>query len=168
MKGHFKKMSEEEENQQVEEEEEIKPKKPAKKGKKQQPAPAQQPKIIQMTEDQMEAMLNKMRREYDTANAHVQKEGDVCSVSSIKSTSSTATNPGDKKDPEYLSKSQRMYVLQSFTIPQLRAMHTKKGRSPIGSNKKELVYSAVNLVKTKTSLIDFILSSNPEDDDSDE
>lgn len=159
-------MSEEEDFKQVEED--IKPKQ--KKTKKQAPPPLQQPQQPQivMTAEAFEAFLNKQRREWDAANAHVQNEDDVCSVSSIKSTNSTCSTKSQKDDPDYVTKAQRMYVLQSFTIPQLRAMTTKKGRSPMGSNKKELVYSAVNLVKTKTGLIDFILSSNPDDEDSDE
>lgn len=158
-------MSEEEDFKQVEED--IKPK--PKKTKK--PAPPlqqpQQPQIV-MTAEALEAFLNKQRREWDAANAHVQNEDDVCSVSSIKSTDSTKSTQSMKDSPDYLTKTQRMYILQAFTISQLRAMTTKKGRTPMGSSKKELVYSAVNLVKTKSALIDFILSSNPEDEDSDE
>ena len=152
-------MSEEEEIQQPQTKKTKKPAPPL-----QQP---QQPQIV-MTAEALEAFLNKQRREWDTANAYVQKEDDALSVSSVKSTDSTRSTKSIREDTDYLTKAQRMYVLQSFTITQLRAMRTKKGRSPQGSNKKELVYSAVNLVKTKTELIDFILTSNPEDEDSDE
>lgn len=145
---------------------------PKKQTKKQKPAPAlQQPeqqKVFQMTASDLNEFVKQQRLEWDAANGHVQKEDDVLSVSSIKSTDSTRSTQEQKKDAEYVTKTQRMYILQSFTITQLRAMHTKKGRSPTGSSKKELVYSAVNLVKTKTGLIDFIISSNPDDEDSDE
>lgn len=155
-----------------EEEEEEKPAPPpppktkkVKKGKK-TTQPGQSNNTF--TQDQVEFMLNKMRREWDAANAHMKTEDDCCSVSSIKSTDSTRSTKSIKDSPGYLSRGQRMYILEAFSITQLRNMQTEKGRHANGTVKKELVYSAVNLVKTRDQLIDFILSSDPNfNDDSD-
>lgn len=155
-------------NKKMSEEEEVEvPKKTTKKQKPAPPLQQAQPQIV-MTAEALEAFLKQQRKEWDAANANVQKEDDVLSVSSITSTSSTKSTQSMKDNPDYLTKTQRMYILQAFTMAQLRNMTTKQGRPPTGSSKKELVYSAVNLVKTKSALIDFILSSNPEDEDSDE
>ena len=152
------------------EEEEEKPVPPPKKTKKSKkvPAPALDALEPTYTQDQVEFMLNKMRREWDVANAHVKTEDDCCSVSSVKSTNSTKSTKSVKDSKGYMTKGQRMYILEAFTITQLRNMHTEKGRQANGSVKKELVYSAVNLVKTRDQLIDFILTSDPNfEDDSD-
>lgn len=86
---------------------------------------------------------------------------------SNSSSSSRQSTAEEKADPGYLTPDQRRYILHGFTIPQLRNMSTKKGRSPKGTSKSELVSSAAKLAKTRNALLDFILSSL-EDDDSDE
>lgn len=154
------------------EEEEEKPVPPPKKVKKTKKVPAPVLEEAQSTptytQDQVEFMLNKMRREWDAANAHVTKEEDSCSVSSIRSTDSTRSSKSIKDSKGYMTKGQRMYILEAFSITQLRNMHTEKGRHASGTVKKELVYSAVNLIKTRDQLIDFILTSDPNfEDDSD-
>ena len=81
---------------------------------------------------------------------------DAISVASIVSTGSLRSTASIRARKGFMKKGQRMYILSAFTIPQLREMHTYRGRTPNGSNKKELVYSAVNLVKTRDELVDFM------------
>lgn len=149
-----------------EDEEEEKPTPPPKfKKTKNVTQPVQQSPSF--TQDQVEYMINKMRMEWDATHKK-DEDDDNCSVSSIKSTNSTRSTKSIRDDPGYLSRGQRMYILEAFTITQLRNMQTEKGRRVNGTNKKEMVYSAVNLVKTRDQLIDFILSSDPNfNDDSD-
>lgn len=157
-----------------EEEEESEPAPPPKKSPKLK-FPSKKTKKTEefkpaMTFDDPEVFsryIEKMVNQKVAAMSHVEKEEDSCSVTSIKSSKSTKSTKSIKDKEGYLSKGQRMYVLQAFTIAQLRMMRTKKGRSPTGETKKDLVYSSVNLVKTGQELLDFILTSDPnfEDDE---
>ena len=92
-----------------------------------------------------------------------QEDYDPIEEDEIKSTASTRTLQAEREQDDFLPKSQRLYVLKFFTVPALRSMRNWKGRVPMGSNRRELLMSAILLVKTKAELMDFILSSCPDE-----
>ena len=122
---------------------------------------SQSPKKAQ----ELEAGLNVLRNDYKREQLTLRKdeEYDPIEAQEIKSSASTKTIQEEKDQDEYLTKSQRLFVLEFFTISALRSMHNWKGRTPIGSNKRDLLMTAVPLIKTKTQLIDFILSACPDE-----
>ncbi|EAX90446.1 hypothetical protein TVAG_278670 [Trichomonas vaginalis G3] len=114
----------------------------------------------------LEAGLNALRNDYKRERMTMKKgeeEYDPIEEDEIKSTASTRTLQAEREQDDFLPKSQRLYVLKFFTVPALRSMRNWKGRVPMGSNRRELLMSAILLVKTKAELMDFILSSCPDE-----
>ncbi|EAX77531.1 hypothetical protein TVAG_344350 [Trichomonas vaginalis G3] len=117
----------------------------------------------------LEAGLNALRNDYKREQMTFRKKGDEdydndpIEEDEIKSTASTKTLQDERDDEGFLTKSQRLFVLEFFTLSALRSMRNWKGRVPMGSNKREILRSAVPLIKTKVQLMDFILSAYPDE-----
>ncbi|KAI5512296.1 hypothetical protein TVAGG3_0747820 [Trichomonas vaginalis G3] len=124
-----------------------------------QQAPPQQFQFqSQSKRDQdFEEGLNRLRKEYATAPM----EDDRLSVSSLKSTDSTRTTDSVKDRDDYLKQSERLFILQSFTVGALKNMRNYEGQTPAGDRKTDVLTRAVQLVKTKTEIVDFILAACP-------
>ncbi|EAX77088.1 hypothetical protein TVAG_235500, partial [Trichomonas vaginalis G3] len=101
--------------------------------------------------------LNRLRKEYATAPM----EDDRLSVSSLKSTDSTRTTDSVRDREDYLKQSERLFILQSFTVGALKNMRNYEGQTPAGDRKTDVLARAVQLVKTKTEIVDFILAACP-------
>ncbi|EAX73146.1 hypothetical protein TVAG_533190 [Trichomonas vaginalis G3] len=124
-----------------------------------QQAPPQQFQFqSQSKRDQdFEEGLNRLRKEYATAPM----EDDRLSVSSLKSTDSTRTTDSVRDREDYLKQSERLFILQSFTVGALKNMRNYEGQTPAGDRKTDVLARAVQLVKTKTEIVDFILAACP-------
>ncbi|KAI5517141.1 hypothetical protein TVAGG3_0501800 [Trichomonas vaginalis G3] len=124
-----------------------------------QQAPPQQFQFqSQSKRDQdFEEGLNRLRKEYATAPM----EDDRLSVSSLKSTDSTRTTDSVKDRDDYLKQSERLFILQPFTVGALKNMRNYEGQTPAGDRKTDVLARAVQLVKTKTEIVDFILAACP-------
>ncbi|KAI5531652.1 hypothetical protein TVAGG3_0356340 [Trichomonas vaginalis G3] len=101
--------------------------------------------------------LNRLRKEYATAPM----EDDRLSVSSLRSTNSTRTTDSVRDREDYLKQSERLFILQSFTVGALKNMRNYEGQTPAGDRKTDVLARAVQLVKTKTEIVDFILAACP-------
>ncbi|KAI5548967.1 hypothetical protein TVAGG3_0176100 [Trichomonas vaginalis G3] len=88
-------------------------------------------------------------------------EDDRLSVSSLKSTDSTRTTDSVRDREDYLKQSERLFILQSFTVGALKNMRNYEGQTPAGDRKTDVLARAVQLVKTKTEVVDFILAACP-------
>ncbi|KAI5485657.1 hypothetical protein TVAGG3_0928550 [Trichomonas vaginalis G3] len=124
-----------------------------------QQAPPQQFQFqSQSKRDQdFEEGLNRLRKEYATAPM----EDDRLSVSSLKSTDSTRTTDSVRNREDYLKQSERLFILQPFTVGALKNMRNYEGQTPAGDRKTDVLARAVQLVKTKTEIVDFILAACP-------
>ncbi|KAI5482112.1 hypothetical protein TVAGG3_0094030 [Trichomonas vaginalis G3] len=124
-----------------------------------QQAPPQQFQFqSQSKRDQdFEEGLNRLRKEYATAPM----EDDRLSVSSLRSTNSTRTTDSVRDREDYLKQSERLFILQSFTVGALKNMRNYEGQTPAGDRKTDVLARAVQLVKTKTEIVDFILAACP-------
>ncbi|EAX90485.1 hypothetical protein TVAG_360320 [Trichomonas vaginalis G3] len=124
-----------------------------------QQAPPQQFQFqSQSKRDQdFEEGLNRLRKEYATAPM----EDDRLSVSSLKSTDSTRTTDSARDREDYLKQSERLFILQPFTVGALKNMRNYEGQTPAGDRKTDVLTRAVQLVKTKTEIVDFILAACP-------
>ncbi|EAX78781.1 hypothetical protein TVAG_002080 [Trichomonas vaginalis G3] len=124
-----------------------------------QQAPPQQFQFqSQSKRDQdFEEGLNRLRKEYATAPM----EDDRLSVSSLKSTDSTRTTDSARDREDYLKQSERLFILQPFTVGALKNMRNYEGQTPAGDRKTDVLARAVQLVKTKTEIVDFILAACP-------
>ncbi|EAX65541.1 hypothetical protein TVAG_551800 [Trichomonas vaginalis G3] len=124
-----------------------------------QQAPPQQFQFqSQSKRDQdFEEGLNRLRKEYATAPM----EDDRLSVSSLKSTDSTRTTDSVRDREDYLKQSERLFILQPFTVGALKNMRNYEGQTPAGDRKTDVLARAVQLVKTKTEIVDFILAACP-------
>ncbi|KAI5519882.1 hypothetical protein TVAGG3_0541740 [Trichomonas vaginalis G3] len=98
-----------------------------------------------------------LRKEYATAPM----EEDRLSVSSLKSTNSTRTTDSVRDRDDYLKQSERLFILQPFTVGALKNMRNYEGQTPAGDRKTDVLARAVQLVKTKTEIVDFILAACP-------
>ncbi|KAI5526639.1 hypothetical protein TVAGG3_0282180 [Trichomonas vaginalis G3] len=124
----------------------------------QQAPPQQFQSQSQSKRDQdFEEGLNRLRKEYATAPM----EEDRLSVSSLKSTDSTRTTDSVKDRDDYLKQSERLFILQPFTVGALKNMRNYEGQTPAGDRKTDVLARAVQLVKTKTEIVDFILAACP-------
>ena len=124
----------------------------------QQAPPQQFQSQSQSKRDQeFEEGLNRLRKEYATAPM----EDDRLSVSSLKSTDSTRTTDSVRDREDYLKQSERLFILQSFTVGALKNMRNYEGQTPAGDRKTDVLARAVQLVKTKTEIVDFILAACP-------
>ncbi|KAI5538836.1 hypothetical protein TVAGG3_0004800 [Trichomonas vaginalis G3] len=124
----------------------------------QQAPPQQFQSQSQSKRDQdFEEGLNRLRKEYATAPM----EDDRLSVSSLKSTDSTRTTDSVKDRDDYLKQSERLFILQPFTVGALKNMRNYEGQTPAGDRKTDVLARAVQLVKTKTEIVDFILAACP-------
>ncbi|KAI5547329.1 hypothetical protein TVAGG3_0151890 [Trichomonas vaginalis G3] len=124
----------------------------------QQAPPQQFQSQSQSKRDQeFEEGLNRLRKDYATAPM----EDDRLSVSSLKSTDSTRTTDSVKDRDDYLKQSERLFILQPFTVGALKNMRNYEGQTPAGDRKTDVLARAVQLVKTKTEIIDFILAACP-------
>ncbi|EAX84648.1 hypothetical protein TVAG_418190 [Trichomonas vaginalis G3] len=115
-------------------------------------------------DSKLEEGLNILRNAYIREKRTItgkDEEYDSLEECEINSTSSTKTNGEEKEGEEYLTKEQRLYVLESYSYETLKHMKNWKNKSAKGKDKREVLKNAVLLVKTKTQLIDFILSSLP-------
>ncbi|KAI5504318.1 hypothetical protein TVAGG3_0627960 [Trichomonas vaginalis G3] len=92
---------------------------------------------------------------------HSPMEDDRLSVSSLKSTDSTRTTDSVRDREDYLKQSERLFILQSFTVGALKNMRNYEGQTPAGDRKTDVLARAVQLVKTKTEIVDFILAACP-------
>ncbi|EAX81305.1 hypothetical protein TVAG_244680 [Trichomonas vaginalis G3] len=101
--------------------------------------------------------LNRLRKEYATAPM----EDDRLSVSSLRSTNSTRTTDSVRDREDYLKQSERLFILQPFTAGALKNMRNYEGQTPAGDRKTDVLTRAVQLVKTKTEIVDFILAACP-------
>ncbi|KAI5493713.1 hypothetical protein TVAGG3_1043660 [Trichomonas vaginalis G3] len=106
---------------------------------------------------EFEEGLNRLRKDYATAPM----EDDRLSVSSLRSTNSTRTTDSVRDRDDYLKQSERLFILQSFTVGALKNMHNYEGQTPAGDRKTDVLARAVQLVKTKTEIVDFILAACP-------
>ncbi|EAX70881.1 hypothetical protein TVAG_142560 [Trichomonas vaginalis G3] len=124
-----------------------------------QQAPPQQFQFqSQSKRDQdFEEGLKRLRKEYATAPM----EDDRLSVSSLKSTDSTRTTDSVRDREDYLKQSERLFILQPFTVGALKNMRNYEGQTPAGDRKTDVLARAVQLVKTKTEIVDFILAACP-------
>ncbi|EAX74858.1 kexin-like serine endoproteas, putative [Trichomonas vaginalis G3] len=124
----------------------------------QQAPPQQFQSQSQSKRDQeFEEGLNRLRKDYATAPM----EDDRLSVSSLKSTDSTRTTDSVRDREDYLKQSERLFILQSFTTGALKNMRNYEGQTPAGDRKTDVLARAVQLVKTKTEIVDFILAACP-------
>ncbi|EAX68236.1 hypothetical protein TVAG_422150 [Trichomonas vaginalis G3] len=108
-------------------------------------------------DQEFEEGLNRLRKDYATAPM----EDDRLSVSSLKSTDSTRTTDSVRDREDYLKQSERLFILQSFTVGALKNMRNYEGQTPAGDRKTDVLARAVQLVKTKTEIVDFILAACP-------
>ncbi|EAX71104.1 hypothetical protein TVAG_005590 [Trichomonas vaginalis G3] len=108
-------------------------------------------------DQEFEEGLNRLRKDYATAPM----EDDRLSVSSLKSTDSTRTTDSVRDREDYLKQSERLFILQSFTVGALKNMRNYEGQTPAGDRKTDILTRAVQLVKTKTEIVDFILAACP-------
>ncbi|EAX82809.1 hypothetical protein TVAG_220070 [Trichomonas vaginalis G3] len=124
-----------------------------------QQAPAQQfqSQSKSKRDQEFEEGLNRLRKDYATAPM----EDDRLSVSSLKSTDSTRTTDSVRDREDYLKQSERLFILQSFTVGALKNMRNYEGQTPAGDRKTDVLARAVQLVKTKTEIVDFILAACP-------
>ncbi|KAI5526879.1 hypothetical protein TVAGG3_0285650 [Trichomonas vaginalis G3] len=122
-----------------------------------QQAPPQQFQSQSKRDQDFEEGLNRLRKEYATAPM----EDDRLSVSSLKSTDSTRTTDSVKDRDDYLKQSERLFILQPFTVGALKNMRNYEGQTPAGDRKTDVLARAVQLVKTKTEIVDFILAACP-------
>ncbi|KAI5508701.1 hypothetical protein TVAGG3_0692910 [Trichomonas vaginalis G3] len=124
----------------------------------QQAPPRQFQSQSQSKRDQeFEEGLNRLRKEYATAPM----EDDRLSVSSLRSTNSTRTTDSVRDREDYLKQSERLFILQPFTAGALKNMRNYEGQTPSGDRKTDVLTRAVQLVKTKTEIVDFILAACP-------
>ncbi|KAI5498954.1 hypothetical protein TVAGG3_0836400 [Trichomonas vaginalis G3] len=124
----------------------------------QQVPPRQFQSQSQSKRDQyFEEGLNRLRKEYATAPM----EDDRLSVSSLRSTDSTRTTDSVRDREDYLKQSERLFILQPFTVGALKNMRNYEGQTPAGDRKTDVLARAVQLVKTKTEIVDFILAACP-------
>ncbi|KAI5499539.1 hypothetical protein TVAGG3_0844970 [Trichomonas vaginalis G3] len=124
----------------------------------QQAPPQQFQSQSQSKRDQeFEEGLNRLRKEYATAPM----EDDRLSVSSLRSTNSTRTTDSVRDREDYPKQSERLFILQPFTIGALKNMRNYEGQTPAGDRKTDVLTRAVQLVKTKTEIVDFILAACP-------
>ena len=68
-----------------------------------------------------------------------------------------------EKDPNFLSRGERYFILDAFNKEQLMVMRFA-GRRVIGSSKNQLVQSAVDITATRDDVINLILSAYCGDD----
>ncbi|EAX81900.1 hypothetical protein TVAG_245410 [Trichomonas vaginalis G3] len=122
-----------------------------------QQAPPQQFQSQSKRDQEFEEGLNRLRKDYATAPM----EDDRLSVSSLKSTDSTRTTDSVRDREDYLKQSERLFILQSFTTGALKNMRNYEGQTPAGDRKTDVLARAVQLVKTKTEIVDFILAACP-------
>ncbi|KAI5510915.1 hypothetical protein TVAGG3_0726080 [Trichomonas vaginalis G3] len=108
-------------------------------------------------DQEFEEGLNRLRKDYATAPM----EDDRLSVSSLKSTDSTRTTDSVRDREDYLKQSERLFILQSFAVGALKNMRNYEGQTPAGDRKTDVLARAVQLVKTKTEIVDFILAACP-------
>ncbi|KAI5532319.1 hypothetical protein TVAGG3_0366600 [Trichomonas vaginalis G3] len=108
-------------------------------------------------DQEFEEGLNRLRKDYATAPM----EDDRLSVSSLRSTNSTRTTDSVRDREDYLKQSERLFILQSFTVGALKNMRNYEGQTPAGDRKTDVLARAVQLVKTKTEIVDFILAACP-------
>ncbi|EAX84282.1 hypothetical protein TVAG_102250 [Trichomonas vaginalis G3] len=108
-------------------------------------------------DQEFEEGLNRLRKEYATTPM----EEDRLSLSSLKSTDSTRTTDSVRDRDDYLKQSERLFILQSFTVGALKNMRNYEGQTPAGDRKTDVLARAVQLVKTKTEIVDFILAACP-------
>ncbi|KAI5545139.1 hypothetical protein TVAGG3_0115390 [Trichomonas vaginalis G3] len=106
-------------------------------------------------EQEFEEGLNRLRKDYATAPM----EDDRLSVSSLRSTNSTRTTDSVRDREDYLKQSERLFILQPFTVGALKNMRNYEGQTPAGDRKTDVLTRAVQLVKTKTEIVDFILAA---------
>ncbi|KAI5531401.1 hypothetical protein TVAGG3_0352640 [Trichomonas vaginalis G3] len=124
----------------------------------QQAPPQQFQSQSQSKRDQeFEEGLNRLRKDYVTAPM----EDDRLSVSSLRSTNSTRTTDSVRDRDDYLKQSERLFILQPFTVGALKNMRNYEGQTPAGDRKTDVLTRAVQLVKTKTEIVDFILAACP-------
>ncbi|KAI5519068.1 hypothetical protein TVAGG3_0224980 [Trichomonas vaginalis G3] len=124
----------------------------------QQAPPQQFQSQSQSKRDQeFEEGLNRLRKDYATAPM----EDDRLSVSSLRSTNSTRTTDSVRDRDDYLKQSERLFILQPFTAGALKNMRNYEGQTPAGDRKTDVLTRAVQLVKTKTEIVDFILAACP-------
>ena len=117
---------------------------------------------MEMSQQQMKTMKKQTAKNFEDGLNVLRKEYvEEFKEEDAKSTASNKTTQSQKDHPDYISKRKRHFILEKFTATQLRAMHTPKGKKATGRNKEEVAYSALNLVKTKQDLVDFILSAMP-------
>ncbi|EAX76500.1 hypothetical protein TVAG_543800, partial [Trichomonas vaginalis G3] len=119
--------------------------------------PAPQFQSQSKRDQEFEEGLNRLRKEYATAPM----EDDRLSVSSLKSTDSTRTTDSVRDREDYLKQSERLFILQPFTVGALKNMRNYEGQTPAGDRKTDVLARAVQLVKTKTEIVDFILAACP-------
>ncbi|EAX76282.1 kexin-like serine endoproteas, putative [Trichomonas vaginalis G3] len=122
-----------------------------------QQAPPQQFQSQSKRDQEFEEGLNRLRKEYATAPM----EEDRLSLSSLKSTDSTRTTDSVRDREDYLKQSERLFILQPFTVGALKNMRNYEGQTPAGDRKTDVLTRAVQLVKTKTEIVDFILAACP-------
>ncbi|KAI5488897.1 hypothetical protein TVAGG3_0975540 [Trichomonas vaginalis G3] len=124
-----------------------------------QQAPPQQFKSQSQSkrDQEFEEGLNRLRKDYATAPM----EDDRLSVSSLRSTNSTRTTDSVRDREDYLKQSERLFILQPFTVGALKNMRNYEGQTPAGDRKTDVLTRAVQLVKTKTEIVDFILAACP-------
>ena len=67
-------------------------------------------------------------------------------------------SPKEKKQPKYLTRGQRRYILSGFQKDQLAAMRLGK-KSTFGYSKEQLVKSAVEITSTREDVMNLILSA---------
>ncbi|EAX75396.1 gamma-gliadin, putative [Trichomonas vaginalis G3] len=108
-------------------------------------------------DQEFEEGLNRLRKEYATTPM----EEDRLSLSSLKSTDSTRTTDSVRDREDYLKQSERLFILQPFTVGALKNMRNYEGQTPAGDRKTDVLARAVQLVKTKTEIVDFILAACP-------
>ncbi|KAI5502349.1 hypothetical protein TVAGG3_0885440 [Trichomonas vaginalis G3] len=119
--------------------------------------PAPQFQSQSKRDQEFEEGLNRLRKEYATAPM----EEDRLSLSSLKSTDSTRTTDSVRDREDYLKQSERLFILQPFTVGALKNMRNYEGQTPAGDRKTDVFARAVQLVKTKTEIVDFILAACP-------
>ncbi|EAX73179.1 hypothetical protein TVAG_322210, partial [Trichomonas vaginalis G3] len=119
--------------------------------------PAPQSQSQSKRDQEFEEGLNRLRKEYATTPM----EEDRLSLSSLKSTDSTRTTDSVRDREDYLKQSERLFILQPFTVGALKNMRNYEGQTPAGDRKTDVLARAVQLVKTKTEIVDFILAACP-------
>ncbi|KAI5540923.1 hypothetical protein TVAGG3_0044420, partial [Trichomonas vaginalis G3] len=124
-----------------------------------QQAPPQQFQFqSQSKRDQdFEEGLNRLRKEYATAPM----EDDRLSVSSLKSTDSTRTTDSVRDREDYLSSLRDSSSYNHLQLELSRTCAITKVRHQLETAKQNVLARAVQLVKTKTEVVDFILAACP-------